>query len=104
MQVVSTVCDFGDGLEGQARRFSLDGQDFVIDVCTSHSASLGEVVGLWAGIARPRRLPAVRPVASRRRSAAIRAWAAEHAGELGVEMSGHGRIPVSVYEAYEAAH
>jgi hypothetical protein len=104
MQIVSTVCDFKDGFEGQARQFSLDGLYYDIDVCRSHGESFDEVIRPWVDRARPQRRPVMRSAVSRRRSATIRAWGLAHADELGIEVSAHGRIPAEVYDAYARTH
>jgi Lsr2 len=107
MQVIRILCDFGDGSDALARRFSLDGADFEIDLCRAHSASLEEAASVWVKHAQSPRRPrshVARPVSSRRRSAAIRAWALAHAGELGVTVTGNGRIPAAVVRAYNQVH
>jgi hypothetical protein len=105
---VTFACDYDQKLipEGQhhARRFSLDGRDYEIDLCARHSQKFDDVVGRYAerarrASARPGRTKR-RTTAHRQHSAAIRSWAKES----GIEVSDRGRIPADVVVSYEANH
>ena len=105
---VTFACDYDQKLipEGQhhARRFSLDGRDYEIDLCDRHSQKFDDVVGRYAerarrASARPGRNKR-RTTAHRQHSAAIRSWAKES----GIEVSDRGRIPADVVASYETNH
>jgi hypothetical protein len=106
---VTFACDYDQKAipEGQhqTRRFSLDGRDYEIDLCTKHSQKFDDVVGRYAdrarrasarGAGRTKR----RTTAHRQHSAAIRSWAKE----TGIPVSDRGRIPAEVVTRYEAKH
>ncbi len=83
--------------------FAVDGTDYEIDLSAKTAAAFGTLLAPYieharrAGRAQARR--GGRTVASRQRSADIRAWAKQH----GLVVSERGRIPASVAEQYEAA-
>lgn len=104
---VTYACDYDDKEipDGQQRNitFSLDGQDYEIDLCAKHSEKFTQVVGKFAeharrgtvkGIGKRRR----RTAAHRQRSAEIRAWAKKS----GIEVSDRGRIPAHVLAGFES--
>ncbi len=105
---VTFACDYDQKPipKGQhhARRFSLDGRDYEIDLCAKHSQKFDDVVSRYAQ--RARRASARvnrtkrRTTAHRQHSAAIRTWAKES----GIEVSDRGRIPADVVARYEAKH
>ncbi|MDQ6617670.1 MAG: Lsr2 family protein [Actinomycetota bacterium] len=116
-----------DGV-GATRIVSWDGTDYVVDVCASHASQLGELLTQLKGFVdaghreagrRGRRAVAATngssPRATRGRRAAstsssgtapkrgdvgiIRAWARDN----GYQVSERGRIPATLFEAYDAA-
>jgi hypothetical protein len=105
---VTFACDYDQKLipDGQhhARRFSLDGRDYEIDLCAKHSQKFDDVVGRYAEHARRASTRGGRTkrrtTAHRQHSAAIRSWAKES----GIEVSDRGRIPADVVASYEANH
>ena len=105
---VTFSCDYDQKAipQGQqhSRRFSLDGRDYEIDLCTKHSQKFDDVVGRYAQLAR-RASARVgrtkrRTTAHRQHSAAIRRWAKDS----GIAVSDRGRIPADVVASYEAKH
>jgi hypothetical protein len=104
----------GDVLEqgrGETIAFALDGQSYEIDLSEENSAQLRADLSRYVDAGRKTSAP--RGGSQGRRAAAsssagagrkdtgdIRAWAREN----GHEVSGRGRIPSSVVEAYDAAH
>lgn len=105
---VTFACDYDDKAiaEGQhrARRFSLDGREYEIDLCVKHSQKFDEAVRKYAdharrASARPGRTKR-RTTAHRQHSAAIRTWAKQS----GIAVSDRGRIPADVVTRYEAKH
>ncbi len=105
---VTFACDYDQKPipEGQhqARRFSLDGREYEIDLCAKHSQKFDDVVGRYAergrrASARPGRTKR-RTTAHRQHSAAIRRWAKQ----TGIDVSDRGRIPADVVTRYEAKH
>ena len=105
---VTFACDYDQKAipEGQhhARRFSLDGREYEIDLCAKHSQKFDDVVGRYAerarrASARPGRTKR-RTTAHRQHSAAIRSWAKQ----TGISVSDRGRIPADVVARYEAKH
>jgi Lsr2 len=96
-----------DDLEGgpadETLRFSLGGKDYEIDLNTKNASLFRRQLATFVDHARPAgagqsRRPA-RTASSRKRSAAIRAWAKEQ----GIAVSDRGRIPATVIEQYQAA-
>jgi hypothetical protein len=105
---VTYACDFDEkeipAGQHRARKFSLDGRDYEIDLCVKHSQKFDEAVGRFADHARrasgrPGRAKR-RTTAHRQRSANIRAWAKDS----GIDVSDRGRIPAEVVNRYEANH
>jgi len=105
---VTYACDYDQKEippdQHRVRRFSFDGRDYEIDLCSWHSDSFDETISRFAQYARK---PAVRAPAFKRRTAAhrqhsasVRAWAKN----MGIEVSDRGRIPAAVVARYEAAH
>ena len=105
---VTYACDYDQKEippdQHRVRRFSFDGRDYEIDLCSWHSDSFDETISRFAQYARK---PAVRAPAFKRRTAAhrqhsasVRAWAKN----MGIEVSDRGRIPAAVVAGYEAAH
>ena len=107
---VTYACDYDDKEipDGQHRSltFGLDGQEYEIDLCMKHGDRFGEIVGKFTEHARRQSLRGTAPkrrrrtVATRQRSAEIRAWAKR----AGIEVSDRGRIPAQVIRSYEASH
>jgi hypothetical protein len=128
----SYTCDVcGDTIpdtdsDGATRKVTWEGSDYVLDVCTSHGAELGELLsqlksfvesGTRSSGRRGRRAAAVtaasRTPRNRRASTsssagtspkrgdlgAVRAWAREN----GQKVSERGRIPGELLAAYDAA-
>jgi hypothetical protein len=105
---VTYACDYDQkeipADQHRVRRFSFDGRDYEMDLCTWHSDSFDETISRFAQYARksPARAPVVkrRTAAHRQHSASVRAWAKK----MGIEVSDRGRIPSAVVARYEAAH
>jgi nucleoid-associated protein Lsr2 len=105
---VTYVCDFDQKeipqSQHRVRRFSFDGRDYEIDLCSRHSDRFDEVIGRYVEHARrsSARLPAAkrRTAAHRQHSANVRAWAKK----AGIAVGDRGRIPADVVARYEAAH
>ena len=115
-QLRTTVADVVIGearSEGQQQTiaFGLDGQAYEIDLDADHATELRSTLQRYidAGrrIGEQPTAPATQSVRPRRSAAtaqqddpaAIRAWARAH----GHQVSGRGRIPATILEAYEAA-
>jgi hypothetical protein len=105
---VTFACDYDQkeirAGQHRTRRFSLDGREYEIDLCSKHSQKLDQVVHLYAeharrASARPGRTKR-RTTAHRQHSAAIRTWAKQ----AGISVSDRGRIPADVVTRYEAKH
>jgi hypothetical protein len=105
---VTFACDYDQKAipEGQhrTRRFSLDGREYEIDLCTKHSQKFEEVVDRYAtharrASARQGRVKR-RTAAHRQHSAAIRNWAKVE----GISVSDRGRIPADVVSRFDAKH
>jgi hypothetical protein len=103
---VTTVCDLPAlGCEHEADRtvrFGIGGRNYEADLCEKAAKAFAEDLRPFIDAARPVR-PVTwrkRPTATRRRSAAIRAWALEQ----GLVDARHGRIAGSVVARYDAAH
>ena len=105
---VSFACDYDQksipARQHHARRFSLDGRDYEIDLCAKHSSKFDDVVSRYAERARRASARAGRTkrrtTAHRQHSAAIRRWAKES----GIAVSDRGRIPADAVASYEAKH
>jgi hypothetical protein len=105
---VTYACDYDDKEipDGQQRSitFSLDGQEYEIDLCAKHSEKFTEMVGKFAeharrGTARGGGKRRRRTAANRQHSAEIRAWAKKS----GIEVSDRGRIPAHVLAGFESS-
>ncbi len=105
---VTFACDYDQkeirAGQHRTRRFSLDGREYEIDLCSKHSQKLDQVVHQYAeqarrASARPGRTKR-RTTAHRQHSAAIRTWAKQ----AGISVSDRGRIPADVVTRYEAKH
>ena len=105
---VTYACDYDQKEippgQHRVRRFSFDGRNYEMDLCSWHSDSFDETISRFAQYARK---PAVRAPAFKRRTAAhrqhsasVRAWAKK----TGIEVSDRGRIPSAVVARYEASH
>jgi hypothetical protein len=105
---VTYACDYDQKEipQGQhrVRRFSFDGRDYEIDLCSKHSDKFDEAISRYAQRARK---SSGRPVRVKRRTAAhrqhsanVRAWAKK----TGIVVSDRGRIPADVVARYEATH
>ena len=92
-------------------RFSLDGNDFEIDLSADNEARLRDKLTRFVENATPVRAPRARgrsggrvsrtpAVSDPEQTRAIRAWAATN----GYQVSARGRIPKSVQDAFAAAH
>jgi hypothetical protein len=108
-RIVETLIDDIDGsVATETVTFSVDGWNYTIDLSEKNAGALREVlasyvaagtrVGRGAGTWRPG-LAANGHRASRADNKVIREWAAAD----GQELSARGRIPTSVFDAYEAA-
>lgn len=104
-------CDFRGGCDdehGDARTiaFGIDGKAWEAEFCADDELALALDIDEFLKAARlvkaatPARPERYRPVASRRRSAAIRAWALGQ----GLSVSDRGRIPAYVAARYDAEH
>jgi Lsr2 len=111
-KVVVQMVDDLDGTAGSdvtTVAFALDGRGYEIDLNERNAQKLRDSLAEFIAAARRRRSgrgggssrPAVsaHDAAARERAHAIREWARE----AGHEVSGRGRIPASVVEAYEEA-
>jgi hypothetical protein len=105
---VTYACDYDQKEipqgEHRVRRFSFDGRDYEIDLCSKHSDKFDEAISRYAQRARK---SSGRPVRIKRRTAAhrqhsanVRAWAKK----AGIGVSDRGRIPADVVARYEATH
>ena len=105
---VTYACDYDQKEipqgDHRVRRFSFEGRDYEIDLCTKHSEKFDETISRYAQRARK---SSVRPVRAKRRTAAhrqhsanVRAWAKK----TGIAVSDRGRIPADVVARYEATH
>jgi hypothetical protein len=104
--VIRTTHTLQDDLDGgpadQTLEIGLDGWVYEIDLSAGNAAALRRALAPFiqnARLAARKRLQQPRTVASRRRSARIRAWAKSE----GIEVSDRGRIPGHVVSRYEAA-
>lgn len=95
------LTDPGTDVEaGRTVRFGIDGDEWAIDLSRENEAKLIEFLGPFKRAGRRvKGRSRSRPVADRRRSAAIREWAKAH----GHHVSPKGRIPASVLAEYEAS-
>ena len=102
------VCDRDEPdyrAEADLVRFTLDGVEYEIDLCSVHKAAWQAMSDGWAAAGRRAghvlRRTAYRPQAARRRSAATRAWAQVNGWP---DLGPRGRIPEEAIAAYDAAH
>ncbi|WP_295012223.1 Lsr2 family protein [uncultured Microbacterium sp.] len=96
-----------DAGEGETVHFSLDGSAYEIDLTETHAEALRSALAPYISAGRrTQRGATARPSSAAKRpnrnpeTASIRAWA----GENGYKLSGRGRIPADVIEAYHAAN
>lgn len=100
---VSLRDDLDGGPAAETVRFALSGSEFEIDLSEKNARKFRQQLNPYleharrAGLSRGR--SSSRGAASRRRTAAIRAWARDR----GMAISERGRIPASVTEQYRAA-
>ncbi|GIM98254.1 histone-like nucleoid-structuring protein Lsr2 [Paractinoplanes toevensis] len=110
-QIITLLTDDLDG--GEADRtveFALDGVNYAIDLSEKNAGKLRKVldphlaVGTRVGRGginrRPRGTATASAATNRQRNQEIREWAAQQ----GHEVSGRGRIPTAVVNAYDATH
>ncbi len=108
VQVFCDVCESSDG--ATALEFSIDRSAFEIDLCAEHRGAFNAALAPFVSSARSARTraattatsssPSHRRVVRRdpSQTEAIRRWAKEN----GFAISGRGRIPGTVEEAYNA--
>src|SRR5215472_5209733 len=101
---VSLQDDLDGGPAAETVRFALAGSEFEIDLNERNARKFRQQINPFLEHARrARRMvkagPASRGAASRKRTAAIRAWARDR----GMSISERGRIPASIIEQYQAA-
>jgi hypothetical protein len=102
---VILVDDLEGGTADETVRFSLDGNNFEIDLSTEHAQQLRDALQPFVAKARkaqPRggaKLKAVSPSRTQDASA-VRAWAREN----GYTVSDRGRVQSEILEAYRRAH
>lgn len=96
--------DLTGGPADETVQFGVDGKGFEVDLSSRHAADFRRRLAPFVEHARPvrsrRPRASTRTTASRDRSREIRSWAEQH----GLAVAGHGRLPGSVIEEYEAAH
>jgi hypothetical protein len=95
--------DLDGGPADETVRFSFGGAHYEIDLSKKNAKAFRKQLAPFIdharkAVARPQRRVG-RPVASRRRSSGIRAWAKQQ----GIPVSDRGRIPASVLRQYQAA-
>jgi hypothetical protein len=111
-----TVLELVDDLDGESAAdesvtFSVDGDEYEIDLSAENAATLRGDLGHWVnhagrtggrpGTAGPGRSGgSSRTVAYREQGNAVRTWAHSN----GFEVSVRGRIPAAVQQAFDAAH
>lgn len=108
-EVITTECDLRDGLEATSTAFSLDNQNYDIDLCPGDTIKFHETVSSWARVARkvPKSRPARagihtasalprRPQVLRNWSIRVRAWALDNDHII----PANGRIPDDIKEEY----
>jgi hypothetical protein len=92
--------------EAATHTFALDGVQYEIDLAPDSYEKLLEALSAFMKSGRKQSRGRAQRAGGRQRqaavpdSAAIRAWAKEN----GYEVSGRGRVPAEVREAYEKAH
>jgi superfamily II DNA/RNA helicase len=115
---VLLVDDTDGGTATETVTFALDGAAYEIDLSEANAAKLRDALSPWVGHARragrsgrsasravPRQTaPAVKARGSartdREQTQAIREWARKN----GQQVSERGRIPVAIFDAYNAVH
>ncbi|MBW0102278.1 Lsr2 family protein [Pseudonocardia sp. KRD291] len=108
VESVQLVDDLDGGAADETVSFSLEGSRWEIDLTAAHAAALRAVLAPFVGAARPSSdgapgRTAPRPSsprtseATRGQTAEIRRWALAN----GFELSGRGRIPNAVVEAFD---
>ncbi|HWF81879.1 MAG TPA: Lsr2 family protein [Streptosporangiaceae bacterium] len=101
---VSLQDDLDGSPAAETVRFALSGSEFEIDLSERNARKFRQQIDPFVERARRagRRVkarPVSRSVASRQRTARIRAWARQH----GMAINDRGRIPTRVIEEYQAA-
>lgn len=101
---VSLQDDLDGGPAAETVHFALSGSEFEIDLSERNARKFRQQINPFVERARrvarsARTRPASRSVASRERTARIRAWARQR----GMAISERGRIPSRVIEQYQAA-
>lgn len=99
---VSLQDDLDGGPAAETVCFALAGSEFEIDLNEKNARKFRQQINPFLEHARragTKARAAGRGAASRRRTAAIRAWARER----GLTVSERGRIPASITEQYQAA-
>lgn len=98
---VLLIDDIDGGEASETVPFSFDGVDYEIDLNAANAAALRDALAMYVGSARKAKGRSVarrRPVTSAD-VAVVREWAKSS----GVKVNERGRVPASVYAAYEAA-
>lgn len=105
IETVIITCDLDETPGAVPVRFALDGHAYEIDLCPAGKQQMAAQLAPYLAAARRAQQPAgrERSAAGRRETAALRAWAREHAAEYGWEISRRGRLPAGVDAAYRAA-
>ncbi|AZM90174.1 MULTISPECIES: histone-like nucleoid-structuring protein Lsr2 [Streptomyces] len=102
-RVVVTISDDIDGGEAaETVTFALDGKSYEIDLNAANAKKLRKSLAPFvaAGRRRSRSGKAFKTTSIAPDPAVVRAWARSH----GHDVPPRGRIPKTVYSAYEAAH
>ncbi|MYR04872.1 Lsr2 family protein [Gordonia sp. SID5947] len=92
--------------EYETVRWSLDGKSYEFDTSAKHAAQFRDSLEKYVSVSRVtssrgvKRAAPVSAARSKEQTKAIREWANKN----GYEVSDRGRIPLSVIEAFEAAH
>ncbi|MFT4044809.1 MAG: Lsr2 family protein [Gordonia sp. (in: high G+C Gram-positive bacteria)] len=87
-------------------RWSLDGKSYEFDTSSKHAQQFREALAKYidasrlSGVRATKRTVITGGTRSKEQTQAIRAWATRN----GYDVSDRGRIPLSVLEAFEAAH
>ncbi|QYN37232.1 Lsr2 family protein [Pseudonocardia sp. DSM 110487] len=111
-QTTVTLVDDLDGSNADEQvEFTVDGKSYAIDLSSSNSQKLRDVLAPYISAARrnggrrrsaPAAGPAARPAprTDREQNQAIREWAQKQ----GLKVSERGRLSASVLDAFKAAH
>ncbi|MFW0787219.1 Lsr2 family protein [Gordonia sp. CPCC 206044] len=92
--------------EYETVRWSLDGKTYEFDTSAKHAAQFRDSLAKYQSVSRVtsargvKRAAAASMTRSKEQTKAIRDWATKN----GYEVSDRGRIPLTVIEAFEAAH